>query len=220
MPFQPTEKTIASRSAQRVTYDRARIFSLIDECLYCNVSYAADNQAFTIPTFHTRIDDKLYIHGSVKSHFLMHMPMDQKICISMTVVDGLVFARSGFHHSMNYRSVVMFAIPVKVEDSAKKMEVMEVLVNKLKPGRWNEAIRKPTDGELAATAVMEFEIKEVSLKQRKGPPKGDDEDKELEVWSGVVPLKLIELPPITAPGNEYEVPEYMNLMARHNLRHK
>jgi nitroimidazol reductase NimA-like FMN-containing flavoprotein (pyridoxamine 5'-phosphate oxidase superfamily) len=141
-------------------------------------------------------EDALFIHGSAKSHFLQHLPRNQKACISVTLLDGLVLAHSAFGHSMNYRSLVLFSQPEKVKEEQLKMEVLKTMINRAKPGRWEDNIRKPSEGEMKATLVLAFKIEEVSYKTRQGPPNDSEEDQQIEVWTVQIPLRLEAQPAI------------------------
>lgn len=194
MQYPQTEKTKASRQPHKVSYEQEQIYQALDEALYCTLSYAVAGQAYSIPTLHVRLGNIFYIHGSSKSHFLLQMPQDKKACISVTLLDGLVLAHSAFGHSMNYRSVILFAKPEPVQDEALKLDVLKAMINKVKAGRWEENIRKPSAGEMMATSVFAFAIEEVSHKMRQGPPNDSEEDQKIDVWTGFIPLKLTALP--------------------------
>ncbi len=209
--FPRTEKTEITRLAKRGAYDQETIFSLLDEALYCNVAYVREGQPFQIPTGFVRIDNKIYIHGSVGS-FYMREIRDKKhpVCISATLMDGLVLARSAFHHSVNYRSVVIFAEPQLVDNTDELYAALEAFTEKICPGRWAD-VRKPTPNEWKETMVLSFDIKEASAKVRTGPPKDDEEDYALDVWAGVVPLKINHFPPQADPDLKpgVSVPAYL-----------
>jgi uncharacterized protein len=194
--FQKTDKTTITRLAKRGVYDRDAVYTILDEALFCTVAYVREGQPFQIPTGFCRIGDKLYIHGSVGSFYMRELAEQKpETCLSATLIDGLVLARSAFHHSVNYRSVVMFAQPEKVKDDAELYTALEVFTNKMQPGRWND-VRKPTANEWKATMVLSFAITEASAKVRTGGPKDDEEDYALNIWAGVVPLKLTHQPPV------------------------
>jgi len=174
--YQVTDKTEITRLAKRGTYDQETIFSILDEALFCTVAYVREGQAFQIPTGFCRIGEKLYIHGSVGSFYMRELAEKKlPVCISVTLIDGLVLARSAFHHSVNYRSVVLFSEARKVDDQDELYRSLEVFTDKMQPGRWAD-IRKPDSGEWKATMVLSFDITAVSAKVRVGPPKDDDED--------------------------------------------
>lgn len=188
--FSKTDRTTITRLPKRGSYDRETVFSILDEALYCTLAYVREGVPFQIPTGFCRIGDYLYIHGSVGSFFMRELAASQAtVCLSVTHIDGLVLARSAFHHSVNYRSVVIFSSPEKVENREELYHALEVFTEKMQPGRWND-IRHPNDGEWKATMVLKFKIEEVSAKVREGDPKDDEEDYTLNVWAGVVPLVL------------------------------
>lgn len=197
--FSKTDKTSITRLPKRGAYDRETIYAILDEALVCTVAFVRDNQAFQIPTGFCRINDKLYIHGSVGSFYMRELAEKKEpACISASLLDGLVLARSAFHHSVNYRSVVIFSRPEKVTDDKEVYNVLEAFTNKMQPGRWDE-VRKPTSAEWKATMVLAFDIEEASAKVRTGPPKDDDEDYNLDIWAGVVPLALTRQQPVSDP---------------------
>lgn len=188
--FPQTDKTAITRLRRRGTYDKDTVYAILDEALFCTVAFVRDGQPFQIPTGFCRIGDKLYIHGSVGSTYMRGLAEGRSpVCISATLLDGLVLARSAFHHSVNYRSVVIFGVPEKVTDEAAQYRALEVFTNKMQPGRWND-VRKPTAGEWKATLVLAIHIDEASAKVRTGPPKDDEEDYSSGIWAGVVPLQL------------------------------
>jgi uncharacterized protein len=194
--FPKTEKTSITRLPKRGVYDKETVYAILDEALFCTVAFVRETQPFQIPTGFCRISDKLYIHGSVGSFYLRELAEKKNpVCISATLIDGLVLARSAFHHSVNYRSVVIFGVPEKVTNESELYTVLEVFTNKMQPGRWDD-IRKPTSGEWKATLVLSFQIDEASAKVRTGGPKDDDEDYASDIWAGVVPLQLHRLAPI------------------------
>lgn len=185
-----TDKTKITRLAKRGEYDKELIHAILDETLLCTLAYVRDNEPFQIPTGFCRIGDKIYIHGSVGSFYMREMAENNlPVCISVTLLDGLVLARSAFHHSMNYRSVVIFSKAEKVTDSDELYKVLEVFTNKVQPGRWDD-VRHPDSGEWKATMVISFKIQEASAKIRTGDPKDDEADYDRNVWAGVVPLQL------------------------------
>jgi nitroimidazol reductase NimA-like FMN-containing flavoprotein (pyridoxamine 5'-phosphate oxidase superfamily) len=198
--FKITEKTEITRLPKRGVYDKDQINAILDEALFCTLAYvrqsATGAQAFQIPTGFCRIGDKVYVHGSVGSFYMRELEdKNQPVCISVTLMDGLVLARSAFHHSVNYRSVIIFSTPQKVTDNDELYQVLEVFTNKMQPGRWSD-VRKPSSGEWKATMVLSFNIEEASAKVRTGPPLDDDEDYSLDIWAGVVPLKQERKQPV------------------------
>lgn len=185
---------------KRGVYDKSAIYSILDEALFCTVAFVRDQEPFQVPTGFCRIGDKLYIHGSVGSFYMRELAATKaQACISATLIDGLVLARSAFHHSVNYRSAVIFSTAEQVTDEEELHEVLEVFTNKMQPGRWSD-VRKPTTGEWKATLVLSFKIEEASAKIRVGPPKDDEEDYALDIWAGVVPLTLQRLQAIPDPS--------------------
>lgn len=210
--FPITDKTEITRLAKRGAYDQDTIYSILDEAFVCTVSFAIDNQPFQIPTGFCRIGDKLYIHGSVGSHYLREIQSKKlPVCIGVTLIDGMVLARSAFHHSVNYRSVIIFSKPELVTDEDELYNALEVFTNKMCPGRWDD-VRKPDAGEWKATMVLSFEIKEASAKIRTGHPKDDEVDYSLDIWAGVQPIKLERLPVIPDPALKHgiELPSYLS----------
>jgi len=206
-----TDKTEITRLAKRGVYDKAMVHAILDEALFCTLAYARDGQAFQIPTGFCRIGEKLYIHGSVGSFYMRELVAKKiPVCLSATLMDGLVLARSAFHHSVNYRSVVVFSEPELVTDKNELYKVLEVFTEKMCPGRWND-VRKPTDNEWKSTMVISLNINEVSAKVRSGPPKDDEEDYSLDVWAGVQEMKLErgKLVPDGELKSGVEVPAYL-----------
>ncbi|HTE34086.1 MAG TPA: pyridoxamine 5'-phosphate oxidase family protein [Chryseolinea sp.] len=194
--YPPTDKTTITRLAKRGSYDKEMIHSILDEAFVCTIAFVQNNEPVQIPTGFCRVGDKLYVHGSVGSSYLRSLAENNlPVCISVTLVDGLVLARSAFHHSMNYRSVVLFSKAERVTDAQETYQALEVFTNKVQPGRWND-IRQPNSGEWKATLILSFTIEEVSAKVRTGGPKDDEEDYALDIWAGVVPLKLERKDPI------------------------
>lgn len=161
------------------------IHSVLDEAPICHIGFVADHGPVVIPTIHARVDDTLYLHGSPASAMLRSTPGEQ-VCITVTILDGLVVARSAFHHSMNYRSVVIFGEPRIVDDPAERMIALEAITNHVIPGRWDES-RLPNDKEDRGTKLLAVKLDEASMKMRSGPPGDDDEDMDLDIWAGVVP---------------------------------
>jgi len=171
-------------------YDKDVVYSILDEALYCTLSFVRENQPFQIPTGFVRIGNQLYIHGSVGSTYMRDLVSHKlPVCIGATLMDGLVLARSAFHHSVNYRSVVIFSEPRLVSSREEQYLALEAFTEKICPGRWAD-VRKPTENEWKATMVIAFVIEEASAKVRTGPPKDDEEDYSMDVWAGVVPLKI------------------------------
>ncbi|WP_028297037.1 pyridoxamine 5'-phosphate oxidase family protein [Olivibacter sitiensis] len=186
---------VPSRAAKRAHYDEATIHAILDEALYCTVSYVSEGLPFSIPTAFVRHGDKLYIHGSVGSHFIRILEQGIPVCISITLMDALVIAKSAVSHSMNYRSVILFATAEKVEDDMQKADALEWLTNKVVPDSW-DYLRPMTDKELRKTTVLAFDLAEASAKIRTGMPNDEPEDESLPIWSGIIPLQTSRLAPI------------------------
>lgn len=184
-----TERTKVKRLPARGAYDRETIYSILDEAFICHVGYVLDGQPYVIPTGYPRIGDDLYIHGSSASRMLRNLTQGVDVCVTVTLIDGLVLARSAFHHSVNYRSVVILGKAELVEDPSEKDKALEAFTNHIIPGRWPE-IRWPNELELKATSVLKLPIEEASAKIRVGDPKDDEEDYSMNVWAGVLPLEL------------------------------
>jgi len=194
--FDVTEKTEITRLPKRGVYDKQTVYDILDEALFCTLSYVRENQSFQIPTGFCRIDNKVYVHGSVGSFYMRELAEKKlPVCISVTLMDGLVLARSAFHHSVNYRSVVIFSEAERVVDDAELYKALEVFTNKIQPGRWAD-VRKPSAGEWKATMLLSFTVEEASAKVRTGPPLDDEEDYALDIWAGVVPLKQERKQPV------------------------
>jgi nitroimidazol reductase NimA-like FMN-containing flavoprotein (pyridoxamine 5'-phosphate oxidase superfamily) len=172
---------------------------ILDAGLLAHVGFTVEGQPFVIPTLYGREGERLFLHGSAASRMLRELQTGIPACVTVTLVDGLVLARSAFHHSMNYRSVVAFGNAHRIDDPQQKAEALRVISEHLIRGRWDE-VRPPDEKELRATSVLEFTIEEASAKIRKGPPLDDEADYALPVWAGVLPLKLITRDPIPEPG--------------------
>lgn len=194
-PTSPTDRTRVVRMPQRGVYDQETVHRILDEGLVCHLGYTLDGQPFVIPTMYAREGDQLYIHGSAASRTLRQVGAGIPVCVTVTLTDGLVLARSVFNHSMNYRSVVALGVASLVESPAEKLEALRGFTEKLLPGRWGET-RPPTEQELKATSVLRLPLSEVSAKVRSGPPKDDEADYALPVWAGVIPLRLVAEAPI------------------------
>ena len=211
----PTARTRVVREANRAAYDRETAYGILDEGFLCHVGFAADGQPYVIPTSYGRRDANLYIHGSAASRMLRNMKEGLPVCITVTLLEGLVLARSIFNHSMNYRSVVILGTATLVEDPAEKLEALRLLSEHILPGRWDES-RQPNERELKATSVLRVPIEEFSAKVRLGPPVDDAEDMSFPTWAGVIPLEMKAGEPINDPDLEAgrEVPEYAKHYAR------
>jgi nitroimidazol reductase NimA-like FMN-containing flavoprotein (pyridoxamine 5'-phosphate oxidase superfamily) len=198
MDFPQTQRTTLKRLPKRGVYDRELVYRILDEGFICHVSFVVDGQPFVIPTGYARIADQLYIHGSQVSRMLRTLAQGIDVCIAVTLVDGIVLARSAFHHSINYRSVVIFGCAAMVEEKQAKLAALFAFSEHVIPGRWND-VREPTEQELKATTVLSLPLLEVSAKVRTGPPIDDEEDYALNVWAGVLPLRMIGGEPIDDP---------------------
>lgn len=208
--YTATDRTRVRRLHQRAHYDRETVHAILDEGLVCHLGFVVDGRPFVVPTAYWRGGEHVYVHGSAASRTLRALEGGLEACLTVTLLDGLVLARSGFHHSMNYRSVMIFGRAALVDDESRKMRALEAFVERLTPGRWDE-IRPPSAQEMKATTVLSLPLDEVSAKIRTGPPVDDEEDYALAVWAGVVPLGLTagtpEADPKLAPG--VPVPDYI-----------
>lgn len=213
--FTPTVRTNIKRLPQRGEYDRANIYQILDEGLICYVSFAIDNQPYVIPTAYGRIDDTLYIHGSPASRMLRTLQQGIAVCVNVTLLDGLVLARPAFHHSMNYRSVVVFGTAATVSDPQEKLAALHAFTEQIIPGRWAE-VRSPSPQEIAGTLVLSLPLVEASAKIRTGAPNDDEADYQLPVWAGELPLRLVASAPIADPRlqPEIDLPAYVQNYAR------
>ena len=208
--FDQTPRNRVRRLPERASYDREAIYPILEEALICHAGFDEDGQPFVIPTFFARDGDTLYLHGAKASRLLKHIQAGKPVCISVTLLDGLVLARSVFHHSVNYRSAVLFGRGRLLETDAEKLHALEAITEHIARGRWADA-RPPSRKELNATSVAVIEIESASAKARGGPPKDDAEDYALPVWAGILPLELRALEPQDDPGalTPLPVPEYI-----------
>jgi hypothetical protein len=211
----PTPRTRVLREPQRAVYDRDAVNQILDEAFLCHVGFVADGQPFVIPTSFGRDGDVLYIHGSAASRMLRTMKESIPVCVTVTLLDGLVLARSIFNHSMNYRSVVVLGKATLVDDPTEKIEALRLLSEHIIPGRWADS-RQPNERELRATSVLRVPIEEFSAKVRSGPVIDDEEDYSFPTWAGVVPLEMKVGAPVDdsrmLPGQL--VPEYARNYSR------
>ena len=191
----PTERTRIVREPQRAVYDPAAIYEILDEGFVCHVGFTANEQTYVIPTMYARVDDFLYFHGSAASRTLRNLSDGLSVCITVTLTDGLVLARSVFNHSMNYRSVVALGKAILVDDPVEKLNALHAFTEKILPGRWNDA-RRPNEKELKATSILRLPLTEISAKVRVGSVEDDSDDYALKVWAGIVPLRLVADAPI------------------------
>src|SRR6185503_18084946 len=193
-----TARTTLKRLPQRGNFSREQINQILDEAFVCHVGFTVEGQPFVIPTGYARMEDSLIIHGSQASRMLRTLGQGIEVCVTVTLIDGLVLARSAFHHSMNYRSVVVFGRAAVVEEREAKLGALLALSEHVIPGRWAD-VREPSERELQQTTVLSLPIAEASAKVRTGPPLDDEEDYDLPVWAGVIPLRLIAETPIDDP---------------------
>jgi hypothetical protein len=186
--YTPTERTKVRRLRKRGVYDKAQVHAILDEAFMCHVGFVRGGQPFVIPTLYARDRERIYIHGSGVSRMLKTLESGVDVCITVTLIDGYVLARSAFHHSMNYRSVVILGRAREISAKREKLRALKVITDHVVPGRWAE-VRGPNELEMKQTAVLALRLKEVSAKVRVGPPVDDEEDYALPVWAGVVPVR-------------------------------
>ena len=209
MTFTQTDRTKLKRLPKRGHFDRETVYGILDEGFICHVGFAPEGQPFVIPTGYARDGDKLYIHGSQASRMLRTLSDGVDACVTVTIIDGLVLARSAFHHSMNYRSVVIFGRAMLVEDREEKMAALLALSEHFVRGRWAD-VREPTEQEMKQTTVLSLPLVEASAKVRTGPPLDDEEDYAMDVWAGVIPLRLVADEPVADPRltDGIQIPAY------------
>jgi uncharacterized protein len=214
-PCTPTARTQVVREPHRAVYDRAAAYKILDEGFVCHVGFVVDGQPFVIPTGYGRAGDNLYIHGSAASRMLRTLDEGVAVCVTVTLLDGLVLARSIFNQSMNYRSVVVLGTAVAVRDAQEKLDALRQLSEHILPGRWSE-VRQPNEKELKATLVMRLPLTEFSAKVREGPPLDDEEDYAFPTWAGVIPFTMVAGKPVPDPKLEpsQEAPAYAQHYAR------
>jgi len=194
-PLTPTMRTRVRRLPARASYDRATIHAILDEGLVCHLGFVHEGQPFVLPTTYARVGDRLYVHGSAASRMFRALRDGVPVCASVTLFDGLVLARSAFHHSMNYRSVVVLGVATEVTDAAERLLGLRAIVDHVAPGRWGQ-VRPPNEQELKATMVLRLPLVEASAKIRTGPPLDDREDLGWPCWAGHVPLRVVALAPV------------------------
>ncbi len=213
--FTRTERNRVKRLPKRGHYDRETIHRILDEALICHVAFVEKGQPYVIPINFARMGDHIVLHGAKASRLLKHIEAGHPICLEVTIVDGLVLARSVFHHSVNYRSVVVFGQGRLIEDQQEKLDALQAVTEHLIPGRWKEA-RLPNHKELNATSVVSINIDEASAKVRVGPPVDEQEDYALPVWAGILPLQEMALPPIhdELQSENIPLPEYVAQYSR------
>ncbi|HEV2716881.1 MAG TPA: pyridoxamine 5'-phosphate oxidase family protein [Terriglobales bacterium] len=200
-----TPRTTLKRLPQRGSYDRELINRILDEAFICHVGFAVDGRPFVIPTGYARAGDSLLIHGSQASRMLRMLSEGIDVCVTITLLDGLVLARSAFHHSMNYRSVVVFGRGTIIDDRNEKLAALRTLSDHMIPGRWGD-VREPNERELQLTTVLSVPLTETSAKVRTGPPLDDEEDYDLSVWAGVIPLRMTTDEPVACPRLPPNIP--------------
>jgi uncharacterized protein len=207
-PPVPTAHTRVVREPQRAVYDRSVVNQILDEGFICHVGFNVEGQPYVIPTSYARNNDLLYVHGSAASRMLRNAAAGIPVCLTVTLLDGLVLARSIFNHSMNYRSVVVLGVATLINDREEKLGALQALSEHILPGRWKET-RQPNEQELKATSILQLPIEEFSAKVRQGPVIDDEEDYSFPTWAGIIPLSMVSHPPlddsrlldgITAPG--------------------
>jgi len=201
----PTERTRVVRESQRGVYDRESIYKILDEGFVCHVGFSVDGQPYVIPTLFARVDDAIYFHGSAASRMLRNLSEGIPVCLTVTLIDGFVLARSVFNHSMNYRSVVALGKAAIVDAPKEKLEALHAFTEKIFPGRWNDA-RQPNEKELRVTSILRLPLTEISAKIRTGPPEDDAPDYALRIWAGVIPLQLVPGAPIRDERCDASIP--------------
>jgi nitroimidazol reductase NimA-like FMN-containing flavoprotein (pyridoxamine 5'-phosphate oxidase superfamily) len=209
--FAQTQRNRVKRLPDRGKYDKATIYPIIDEAIICHVGFTMAEQPFMIPTLHVRQGDDLLLHGATTSRMLKHIQEGNSVCVTVTLIDGLVMARSVFHHSVNYRSAILFGTGEVITDPEEKMAAMRLFTDKIMPGRWDDA-RQPYAKEIKATSMVRLAIESASAKVRNGPPGDDDEDYALPVWAGIIPFTQQIGSPINDPllNEGIAVPDYVN----------
>ena len=208
-PFPQTERTTLKRLPKRAEYDREAVYRILDEGFICHIGFSVEGRPFVIPTGYARVADQIYVHGSQGSRMLRNLSKGIDVCLTVTLIDGLVLARSAFHHSMNYRSVVVFGNATIVDEQTEKLAALRALSEHMIPGRWDE-VRGPSEQEMKATTVLSLPLTEASAKVRTGPPLDDDDDYESPVWAGVIPVNLTAGEPVPDPRllDTLKVPRY------------
>ena len=209
-----TARTTLHRHPERGTHDLAAIHGILDEGFVCHVGFVSDGQPYVIPTGYGRVGDQLYLHGSAASRMLRNLEQGIAMCVTVTLLDGLVLARCAFSHSMNYRSVVILGKASLVHGDEEKFAALRAISEQIVPGRWAE-VRQPSPQELKATSVLKLPLVEASAKIRTGPPKDKEDDLTLPVWAGVLPLSLVPGTPVEDENSlVHEVPEYLARYSR------
>jgi nitroimidazol reductase NimA-like FMN-containing flavoprotein (pyridoxamine 5'-phosphate oxidase superfamily) len=218
-PFAKSRRNKLVRHPERGHYDRDVVYRIVDEGLLCHVGFVQDDLPYVIPTLHARDGDRLLLHGSSASRMIKHLGAGNSACVTITLVDGLVLARSVFNHSVNYRSALLFGHGQAITDPDAKVRALLCFMERQLPGRWAD-VRQPTDQELKATGVVEMSLTSASAKVRTGPPKDDPDDLALPVWAGVLPMHQVIGDPVPAPENppQRPLPDYLDafVAARRN----
>jgi uncharacterized protein len=200
---------IPSRLAKRAHFEKEAIYAILDEAIFCTISYVSEGKPFSIPTAFVRYDDKIYVHGSVGSHFIREIEKKIPVCITVTLMDAIVVARSAFHHSINYRSVVLFATAEKIDNTEEKKNAFEWLTNKIVPASWNY-LRAIRENEISKTTALAFSLDEASAKIRTGMPIDDEEDLSLPIWSGIIPIQTLrDKPKADQYSQQIPLPEHL-----------
>lgn len=207
----PSDRTEVKRLAERGVYDRAEIDAILDEALICHLALIHEGRPIAVPTIHARVGDTLYVHGSPASRVLRAMKSGAEICVTAAIVDGLVVARTPFHNSMNYRSVVAYGMPRFVDDPGEKLAALEAVTEHVLPGRWADS-RPPNDKEIKGTVILAITLDEASAKVRSGGPKDEAEDYLLPIWAGVVPVRTAFGDPVVDEESQVDVdvPAYVS----------
>lgn len=211
--FNQTDRNRVTRVPKRGIYDNETVYQIIDEALICHVGFIQNEQPFVIPTLHARWENQVLLHGATTSRLIKHVQTGHPVCLTMTLIDGLVLARSVFHHSMNYRAAVLFGQGYLIEDEAQKLQALERFTERLVAGRWADA-RQPNPKEFKATSVVAIPIESASAKIRTGPPGDDEEDLTLPVWAGVLPITQHIGSPQGAPNLQADIPVPRYIKAR------
>ena len=213
--FSKTDRNRIKRKPKRGLYDRETIYQILDEALICHVGFVKNKQPYVIPVNFARVEDTIVLHGAKASRLLQHIGAGHAVCVEVTLVDGLVLARSVFNHSINYRSVVLFGRGRTIEEDQEKLEALEVITEHIIPGRWHEA-RLPNRKEMNATSVVSIKIDQASAKIRSGPPGDDDADYILPIWAGVLPMQEVPLSPVRDElmAQDIVLPEYITKYSR------
>lgn len=204
-----SQPLLPSRAPKKASLEKEVIYPILDEALFCTISYVQDGLPFSIPTSFVRYEDKLYIHGSVGSHFIRSLETGLPVCLTVMLVDALVVARSAFSHSVNYKSVVVFANAEKIDSPQLKWDSLQWLTEKIVPGSW-DYLRPMTESEVRKTTVLAFSLDQASAKARTGMPNDEEEDRHLEIWSGIIPLQQKRLAPIADDLSQHiPLPEHL-----------